>query len=135
MIVTLVLTSALVAFHSQAAKPSLSPHWTLQAAKPSLSPHSGHCRLLNHLYRLTGHCRLLNHLYRLRVSHTDECRCGSGIQDAEHVLQRCPRSKILRTETWPTELSLQQKLWENFQDQKITADFIDRTDIMVLQPI
>ncbi|GFS02116.1 hypothetical protein ElyMa_004598800 [Elysia marginata] len=39
------------------------------------------------VFRLrSGHCRLLNHLHRLKVSNKDECPCGTGIQDVDHVL-------------------------------------------------
>ena len=38
----------------------------------------------------TGHCRLLAQLYRIKISCTDECPCGTGIQTPDYVLQSCP---------------------------------------------
>ena len=33
------------------------------------------------IFRLTtGHCQLLCHLHRLKISHSDECPCGTGLQ-------------------------------------------------------
>lgn len=84
------------------------------------------------IFRLrTGHCRLLGHLFRLRVSHTDECPCGTGPQSVEHVLQHCPSHQTLRLEAWPTSLDLRQKLWGTLQDLQTTADFIHSTEILV----
>ena len=37
----------------------------------------------------SGHCRLLSHMYRLRLSHTNECPCGTGVQVPEHIRQNC----------------------------------------------
>jgi len=43
------------------------------------------------LFRLrTGHCRLLSHLNKLKISHTEECPCGTRQQTPEHILQQCP---------------------------------------------
>ena len=49
------------------------------------------------MFRLrTGHCGLLAHLYRIGRSHTDQCPCGTGVQDVDHLLQTCPTYKDLR---------------------------------------
>ena len=46
------------------------------------------------MFRLrTGHCGLLAHLYRIGRSHTDQCPCGTGVQDVDHLLQTCPNYK------------------------------------------
>nr|KAG5710959.1 hypothetical protein BaRGS_013693 [Batillaria attramentaria] len=84
------------------------------------------------LFRLrTGHCRLLSHLHRLRVSHTDACPCGTGPQTPDHILQLCPTFQTLRTETWPTGSTLQQKLWGSLPDLQMTAAFIEKTELLV----
>ena len=42
------------------------------------------------IFRLrTGHCQLLSHLHRLKISHSDECPCGTGPQTPNHILQSC----------------------------------------------
>ena len=84
------------------------------------------------IFRLrTGHCRLLHHLYRLRVSHTDECPCGSGIQTPEHLLQSCPTFHALRQETWPCEVGLKEKLWGPVAALRRTADFALQTGLTI----
>ena len=40
--------------------------------------------------RRTRHCQLLSHLHRLKISHSDECPCGTGPQTSNHTLQSCP---------------------------------------------
>ena len=64
------------------------------------------------MFRLrTGHCGLLAHLYRIGRSHTDQCPCGTGVQDVDHLLQTCPTYKDLRQAYWPEEVDLSTKLW------------------------
>ena len=84
------------------------------------------------IFRLrTGHNRLLSHLHKLAVSHTDECPCGTGTQDADHVLQLCPSLSALRAETWPVGANPQQKLWGSSVDLKLTASFIKKAEVSV----
>ena len=53
------------------------------------------------IFRLrTGHCQILSHLYRLMLSHTNECLCGTGVQDPEHILQNSPIHTLERTHLW-----------------------------------
>ena len=44
----------------------------------------------------TGHNRLLHHQHRIGLSHTPECPCGTGLQNAEHILQWCPLHREAR---------------------------------------
>ena len=77
------------------------------------------------LFRLrTGHCRLLNHLHRLKISHTDQCQCGTGTQTPAHILQNCPAHNALRRQTWPEGAELQDKLWGCREDLEKTVDFV-----------
>ena len=46
-----------------------------------------------------GHCRLLSHLHHLKISHTDECPCGTGPQTPEHILQQCPAHNTVQSLT------------------------------------
>ena len=51
----------------------------------------------------TGHCQLLSHMNKLKLAHTNECPCGTGIQTVEHILQDCPQYtelRILGAEKW-----------------------------------
>ena len=34
----------------------------------------------------TRHCQLLSHIHRLKISHSDECPCGTGLQTTNHIL-------------------------------------------------
>ena len=80
------------------------------------------------IFRLrTGHCRLLAHLNRIRISHTDECPCGTETQTPEHILQSCPIHDKLRQATWPDGEDLQEKLWGAAESLRRTADFIIET--------
>ena len=80
------------------------------------------------IFRLrTGHCRLLAHLNRIRISHTDECPCGTEPQTPEHILQSCSIHDRLRQATWPDGEDLQEKLWGAAESLRRTADFINAT--------
>ena len=84
------------------------------------------------IFRLrTGHCRLLSHLHRLKISHTDECPCETGIQTPEHILQFCPNFNLLREETWQGEVGLQQKLYGSAADLQRTTEFIKNTHLTI----
>ncbi|XP_070206584.1 inactive heparanase-2-like [Littorina saxatilis] len=82
------------------------------------------------IFRLrTGHCQLLSHLYRLKISHTDQCPCGTGPQTPEHVLQACPTFDTLRRQTWPSEVQLREKLWGTAASLRPTAGFALNTGL------
>ena len=84
------------------------------------------------IFRLrTGHCRLLSHLYKLKISHTDECPCGTGTQTPEHILQMCPTYDHLRSQFWPERVDLREKLWGPAGCLRQTADFITATTLDV----
>ena len=64
------------------------------------------------IFRLrTGHCQLLSHMYKLKLAHTNECPCNTGIQTVQHVLQDCPIYTELRCEIWRREVDYSEKLW------------------------
>ena len=49
------------------------------------------------IFRLrSGHCQLIFHLHRLKISHSDECPCGTGPQTLNHTLQSCPTFDTLK---------------------------------------
>ena len=84
------------------------------------------------IFRLrTGHCRLLAHLNKIRVSHTDECPCGTESQTPEHILQSCPLYDNLRRATWPNGEDVQEKLWGAAESLRRTTDFILTTKINI----
>ena len=67
---------------------------------------------LTDIFRLQiGHCCLTSHLGRIRVAESAVCDCGEGDQTPEHVLQACPLLDQLRHQTWPTNTTLDSKLW------------------------
>lgn len=84
------------------------------------------------LFRLrTGHCRLLSHLYRLKIAHTDECPCGTGLQTPEHILLHCPTHATLRHQTWPEGTTIDVQLWGDRHDLEKTAGYIVATGLTV----
>ena len=84
------------------------------------------------LFRLrTGHSRLLSHMHRLKISHTDECPCGTGIQTTEHVLRECPTFNTLRQETWNNDVSHQEKLYGPAAELRRTARFARLTELTI----
>ena len=84
------------------------------------------------IFRLrTGHCQLLSHLYRLKISHTDECPCGTGQQTPDHILQSCPTFDDLRRQTWPSPVELSEKLWGTAGSLQRTADFARATGLTI----
>ena len=84
------------------------------------------------IFRLrTGHCRLLAHLYRLKISHTDECPCGTGTQTPEHLLQECPQYNDLREKTWNSDVGLEEKLYGSAAELQRTAEFVKHTGLTI----
>ena len=84
------------------------------------------------IFRLqTGHCRLLSHLYKLKISHTDECQCGTAPQTPEHILQNCPLLGDLRQATWPDGMDYKEKLWGPAETLRLTTDFIAKTQMEI----
>ena len=76
------------------------------------------------IFRLrTGHCGLRAHLKRIGVAESSLCSCEMEDQTPQHVLQACPLLSALRTQTWPEETTLQQKLWGNTEDLRRTCQF------------
>ena len=62
------------------------------------------------IFRLrTGHCQLLSHLHRLKISHSDECPCGTSPQTPNHILQSCPTFDDSRRQTWPSPVEALQE--------------------------
>ena len=74
------------------------------------------------IFRLrTGHCQLLSHLHRLKISHSDECPCGTGPQTPNHILHSCPTFDALRRETWPSPVDAHRKLWGLVETAKVNS--------------
>ena len=84
------------------------------------------------IFRLrTGHCQLLSHLHRLKISHSDECPCGTGPQTPNHILQSCPTFDYLRRQTWPSPVEAHRKLWGPVETLRQTADFALLTGLKI----
>ena len=84
------------------------------------------------IFRLrTGHCQLLSHLHRLKISHSDECPCGAGLQTPIHILQSCPTFDNLRRQTWSSPVEAHRKLWGPVETQRQTADFALLTGLKI----
>jgi hypothetical protein len=59
----------------------------------------------------TGHNRLLHLQHGIGLSHTPECPCGTGLPNAEHILQWCPLHREARNLAWPHGTTMEEKLW------------------------
>ena len=79
----------------------------------------------------TGHCQLLSHLHRLKISHSDECPCGTGPQTPNHILQSCPTFYVLRRQTWPSPVDAHSKLWGLVETLRQTEDFALLTGLKI----
>ena len=58
-------------------------------------------------------------MYRLRLSHTNECPCGTGVQDLKHILRNCSTHTLERTRLFPT--GSDYKLWRSKDELQTTA--------------
>uniref|UniRef100_A0A0B7BSN7 Reverse transcriptase zinc-binding domain-containing protein n=1 Tax=Arion vulgaris TaxID=1028688 RepID=A0A0B7BSN7_9EUPU len=58
------------------------------------------------------------------------CTCGAPKQSPEHILQDCPSLSSERLEIWPTETTLQDKLWGTGEDLKRTALFMSQNGVV-----
>ena len=85
------------------------------------------------IFRLrTQHTRLRLHMHRcFRLVPSPKCQCGEADQTVEHVLQHCETHAALRQETWPTPLTLQEKLHGPREELSRTAQFITQTGLQV----
>ena len=84
------------------------------------------------IFRLrTGHCQLLSHLYRLKISHTNECTCGTDIQTVEHFLKNCPTYTNQRQEVWNEPVELTEMLWGTAANLRRTASYVQQTGLKI----
>jgi ribonuclease HI len=72
----------------------------------------------------TGHNRLRHHMYhKFKVRDSDMCTCGTASMTAQHVLQECPSDNSERTEAWEQAVTLQDKLYGDAVNLKLTTSF------------
>jgi len=84
------------------------------------------------IFRLrTGHCRLQAHLHKMKAAKTAQCLCQNGLQTPEHILQTCPLFDDLRTQTWPHETKVEEKLWGTRESLLLTTEFMEATHLPV----
>lgn len=85
------------------------------------------------IFRLrTGHNRLNQHLYRkMKVVSSPLCSCEKAEQDTRHILQDCGALRQLREEVWPSPIPLEEKLYGPLEALQATANFIERSDLLV----
>ena len=85
------------------------------------------------IFRLrTGHNRLNKHMCsKLHLADSPSCNCGQGDQNAEHILQSCPRLQVQRKEVWPLETPLNTKLYGCRDELAKTAQFVLATCLSV----
>ena len=76
----------------------------------------------------TGYDTMFN---KLKIGENDLCACGLAPQNTEHVLQRCTLLSDLRTEIWPTNGTLAQKLYGTKQELTSTTDFIEASGLTI----
>ena len=83
------------------------------------------------IFRLrTGHNRLNKHMHsRFRLVESPGCPCGAAEQTEEHILQHCPTYGNLRKKFWPTDTTVEEKIFGTTQILKNTASFITETGL------
>ena len=91
------------------------------------------CKSQNIIFRLrTGHNKLRQHMFRkLRIGESEMCPCGIAAENAEHVLQNCPLYHHTRTDIWPQEATLDDKLYGGLDQLTATAQFITNIGLAV----
>ena len=57
------------------------------------------------------------------------CPCNTGQMIPDHILQTCPNYNDLRARTWPTDATLQTKLYGSPEDLRKTAAFVQETGV------
>ena len=70
-------------------------------------------------------------MYKLKLAHTNECPCNTGIQTVQHILQDCPIYTELRGETWRGEVDYLEKLWGPASELLKTTAFMRRTGLKI----
>ena len=85
------------------------------------------------IFRLrTGHNRLRHNIFnKLKIGENGLCACGLAPQNTEHVLQSCTFLSDLRTEIWPTNGTLAQKLYGTKQELTCTTNFIEASGLTI----
>ena len=85
------------------------------------------------IFRLrTGHNRLRSHMFsRFKIGDNARCPCGHHRQDTEHILQHCNLLTMQRTQIWPTEVSLNMKLYGSYGELTRTTEFIRAAQIVI----
>ena len=68
---------------------------------------------------------------KLGLAPSPNCRCGTGEQTAEHILQQCAEHVQQRTAVWPTDTPLHQKLYGCQLELQKTAHYITMTGLPV----
>jgi hypothetical protein len=62
--------------------------------------------------------------HKFKVGDSDMCTCGTAPMTAEHVLQECPSSSE-RAEIWEQAVTLQDKLYGDAVNLKLTTSFLN----------
>ena len=69
--------------------------------------------------------------HKFIVGDSDMCTCGTAPMTAEHVLQECPSYNSERTETWEQAVTLQDNLYGDAVNLKLTTSFFKRINVIV----
>ena len=68
---------------------------------------------------------------KFKIRETDLCTCGTAPMTAEHLLQEYPSYNSERTETWERAVTLQDKLYGDSVNLKLTTSFFKRINVIV----
>ena len=80
----------------------------------------------------TGHSRLRHHMFtRFRIGDSPACPCGAPEMTVEHFLGECPAHQTLRTNTWPQETTLRDKLYGPLESLRRTAAYARASGVPV----
>ena len=68
--------------------------------------------------------------HKFKIGETDLCTEDTAPMTAEHLLQECPSYSSERTETWEQAVTLQDKLYGDAENLKLTANFFKPINVI-----
>ena len=73
------------------------------------------------------------HMYRLRLSHTNECPCGTGVQDPENTSYKTAQPTLHSKEHACGHLgaAFRDKLWGSKEELQATAQSIENIHLHI----
>ena len=77
----------------------------------------------------TGHLRLRQHMFtKFRIG---ECHCGTSPMTVEHFLQDCQTHQNVRSETWPADTPVREKIYGPVENLQHTVAYVRAAGVPV----